>query len=304
MSAEAVSDPIGFNKVTIKANSDSIVSSAFHQKAVFAGVLESDPTENGDEGLLAPANPPTGGGEWTNDQFVGSHYLIFTSGERKGHFYEIAANSATTVTLTLAGVVLLDIDGDANKDVAQGDGFAIIPHWTLSSLFPNGDGIPSSTQSAVNGEVFYTANDQIGLNKPIGKGFFYFDEGGVTGWFDSSSFQPADDFVIPPLAYIVVRNNTDTDLTLCNSGRVSLYPHVLRLRRSAPNDQYLTLQRPVPVNLGNLGYPMGLLSPRLLVLVMNCSSLIILSLEKINRLRILIFSSKMETGMRPVASRL
>lgn len=243
---------LGSVQVTLKANSDTLVSAAFHRPAVFVGELSGDPVVTGGTAEVSWAHAPTGSGEFGAGALVGSHYLIFSSGERSGYYFEIVGNGVDSVEIDLNGAELLAVGGDRA---------AVIPHWTLGTLIPAGAGFPAWDGSGtIPGEVLLRDHLNTGTNKVHVSTYIFYESGGVGGWIDGLG-TPSDDVVVAPRTHFIARNNTGVDLSYASVGQVSQIPHVVQIDRDAvDNDNYLSLDRPVPVTLAESGLAEGMVA--------------------------------------------
>lgn len=115
-----VSEPIGFNKVTCLAGSDTIVGVPFRKEGSRTATLTADPETDGDAATLTLSISTTGP--------LPVHYLKFTSGPKNGAWFDITANTENSVTINL--------NGDNLDPVSAGDGVLIAEYWTLNTLFP------------------------------------------------------------------------------------------------------------------------------------------------------------------------
>ena len=242
------SDPIGFNKVTLKGDSDTVISIPFHQKSSFTGKLSSDPQDVGSQDVEAGEDAVltvTGAG-WTASAFLGGHYVRFTSGVKNGFYYEINGNTDSTIEV--------NANGDDLSGIVSNDSFKVIPHWTLDLLFPDGAGINVSTSSFIRQSEIFFVSSSLGINKSAEETYYYLGStanqwrkvgGGVT--------DQGGKIIYPNQAFIV-RNNLTPDTEICADGVVPLGLHAIQLDiGTGKNDNYLSFDRPVPVSLNDSG---------------------------------------------------
>ena len=235
------SNPIGFNKVTLTGNANTMVSLPFTQKAVFTGkagtVVDAggDGFSVGEDAVVTPAGTSISLGSYSS-----THYVRFSSGNRDGYYYEIASNSATTLTVMA--------NGDDLSQLAVDDTFSIIPHWTLDTVFPGGEGV-YETLFSFNPltQVFIPDVNSSGENLALDT-FFY--KGGV--WCRADDVNGNyDGEILYPNTMFVVRHRQAGDTTICASGVVPMGKHVLQfdVLASGKNDHWISLDRPVPTTL-------------------------------------------------------
>ncbi len=249
--AQTVStDPVGFIPVTAKGNSDTYVSFPLHRGAAFQGVLTA---VNGSVLTVGSAS-------FTTDQFKGTHFVLIASGTKEGMWYAITANSATALTVDLAGDTL----GSA---VAVGTEIQIIPFWTLNTIFPGGAGVKPSPTLLPQTSVLLPDHTRAGTNLAPVASFFYYSgsqyEG--PGWrqFGTAPTQKFDDVmlsqVLYPDSYLIVRHETAGDTTINIPGAVqmtSLANIIGTIASGKAQDNALAFNVAVPTSLAASGlYP-------------------------------------------------
>ncbi len=248
--AQTASSPsIGFNKVTCAAAADTLISVPFHLKPEFVGVLSAAPTDATGGSVEAGENIviEVSGTSWTNDSFVGSHFVRFTSGAKDGYYFEVFANTSNTLTLDSNGADLIGI--------ALADQVSLIPHNTLGNLFPDGNGVNPSTSGFIRNTEIFFPSAAIGINK--GSAATYFYNSTSSRW---ESFPPdgnKDNVVVSPHSVMIVRNNTG-ETQICFSGRVPSAKHAVQIDiGTAANDVFFSIDRPIPVSLEDSGLEVG-----------------------------------------------
>ncbi|MFU8849280.1 MAG: TIGR02597 family protein, partial [Opitutales bacterium] len=162
-----MTDPIGVNKITCPVNSDTIVGIPFRKEGSRSTVTSASPINVVGEPDLKeiPLSALT-----LEAGSLTQHYLKFDSGSRDGRWYDITANTATSVTI--------DLNGDTLDGVTTGDRVTIAEYWTLNTLFPpaNATGDPTTTGHAVVGsngtgsrnrktEILYPDLLGLGINR-------------------------------------------------------------------------------------------------------------------------------------------
>ncbi len=254
--AEPASDPAGFYRITCLGNSDTIVSIPFSRPAAANVVVESvaqfDDDDNGeyDRAVVTLKGAPG----WTEDQFVyaagtqpNTYYVRFLSGAKEGSYYPVTANDADSLTLSLRG--------DDISSVADGDQAAVIPYWTLGTVFPEGRGvIPSSTIGIRNSEVLIPYFEKIGINLGTSATYFFLVNASFPNgvWRKVGVGTGHDDDVLLPDVYFIVRHNTAANTVVTAQGSVSVSKLAIPLiTQPTPTNQdnFITLARPVPITL-------------------------------------------------------
>jgi uncharacterized protein (TIGR02597 family) len=244
--AQSVStDPIGFVTLTTLSNSDTIFSTPLARPEAFRGSVSTlSPT------TITAAGTPG----WTASAFVyaagtqsNTYYLRFRTGAKAGSYYTVTANTTDTVTIDLAGDLL--------TGVASGDEFALIPYWTLGTVFPSstvGTAFEASSAFVRNTQIFFPNQSGIGTNLASDSSYYFLN----SAWRQAG--QPSsisyNDKVLPPDSYVTVRNKSFT-------GKVAVMGGVVTAAQSTPinfyaasaQDNFVALAYPVDTTLNNLG---------------------------------------------------
>ncbi|MBR6389060.1 MAG: TIGR02597 family protein [Opitutales bacterium] len=194
----------GFFKNDVAANSEFYLGVNTTRDSVFNGEVQSALSG----GKITLKGEPG----WAQNQFVfsegaqGEHfYLKFVSGELEGAWFDISANDSSSVSVSIGASELAKI--------SSGDKVKIIPHWTLSTLLPEGGGVSpatkiSQTQDATilykytgfgAGGVEYS----IGENKAPLRTFVYRKRGSNVGWRDADK-EDASNEVIEPGSVLIL----------------------------------------------------------------------------------------------------
>jgi uncharacterized protein (TIGR02597 family) len=238
--ATAVSRIFGAVPVVANGAADTVLSLPLKVPAVFratvASVSDTTITFSGTPNL-------------TENQFAyaadtqpQTYYLFFESGELAGRVFTIEGNSATGVTLSEAAAAAAD------------DAVAIHPYWTLATLFSSDQGLTPTTKAGERPiEVIFPAVDSDGIN-PAAEAVYYFSNGTwrrVGAAFDAEF----DDLIIHPDRPVIVRMNQEEDATLVLTGEVVMSELSLpvRAREAGPQDNLLSLTRPLDVSLDESG---------------------------------------------------
>jgi uncharacterized protein (TIGR02597 family) len=230
----------GYNKVTVPAQSDVIVSVPFTQKP---------------EGTFTVATGGVGATALSVDEDItsaydGAYYIRFTSGDAKGLWSTIEATNTTAETVELEDTSML-----ASK-VSEGDTFKIIKHNTLESVFPDklaGLSFVASTGTGFGLKIKTRVllwEESVGTNQAPAQTFYFHESAEWRSLAGSNS----DDTVISPDAILVIRNTADKKLTYIPQGSVhtGTVAKAIQTHGSA-DDVYTSTSRPVAVKLKDLG---------------------------------------------------
>lgn len=240
---EVSSNPSGFYRIELLGNSDTIVSLPYLRPEAACGLVVSY-TDN--------VVVVTGSPSWTENQWIyaagvqtNSYFMLICSGTREGAYYPITANGADSLTLNLSG--------DTLNDLSAGDRVAIIPYWTLGSIFPNGQAAHASPSKYIRRTEIYIPNyNGTGVN--LGSQKMYYFSGGNWLLYLTTPVIGNDDPLLPD-AYFVVRHNvaTNTTLTLLGSVACSNWRIPLNTLASGKQDNVVALPRPASVSLLDSG---------------------------------------------------
>lgn len=236
------SEPAGFIRATFVGNSDTLLSVPFTRAPAALGTVaavEPDRVQI-DSGESWPPNRWVRGGAQTN-----TYYLHVRTGARAGDWHTIIASDAGSVTLDLAG--------DSLDGLAPGDAVAIVPHWSLGSLFPAGRGVHASARAGSRTtEIYFPKLDNTDVN-PAPASTYYFRNG---EWkMVGTGLQNHNDVVVPPDRFLFVRHNTNAATEAILHGAVLTGPWRLKVSRLATGlvDNLLALPRPLAVSLNDSG---------------------------------------------------
>ncbi|MFP4141171.1 MAG: TIGR02597 family protein, partial [Phycisphaerae bacterium] len=231
----------GYNKVTVPAQSDVIVSVPFTQKPEGTFTVATDGV--GDDTLSVDEDITT--------EYDGAYYIRFTSGDAKGLWSTIKSSNTTTESVELEDTSML-----TGGKVAEGDTFKIIKHQMLSSVFPDklaGLSFVASTGSGFGLKIKTRVllwQESVGTNQAPSRTFYFHDSGEWRNLAGSNS----NDTVIAPDAILVIRNTSDKNLTYIPQGSVytGAVAKTIQTYASA-DDVYTSTTRPVAVKLKDLG---------------------------------------------------
>jgi len=142
LAVAAQAETVGYNTVTVQAQSDVVVSAPFSQDAEASFTVDS-----------VTASGITVNEALSANTYSSSYYVRLTSGDGAGLWSTISANGDGGFELA---------DADVLAYVSAGDALTVYKHATVSSLFPQGmqDNVwNTSTQ------ILLPANDTAGINK-------------------------------------------------------------------------------------------------------------------------------------------
>jgi len=244
--AQLATEPVGFNKVTCKGGSDTIVAVPFHRNPAFTGKIGAPPSV--DEGIATIT--PAGIATLPADAFAAQpHYLRFRDGGMDGAWFEVTGNTSASITIEVG---LASLGGLSTDEM-----FDVIPHWTIETLLPKASqttlhpsagklppGRASSLMLAdLTREGIRLAPDRI---------FFVNSQ----GWFEAArGFPAAGEVLVKPGQVLVVRHKPGAaDTVFRTTNRVHRYDHptLLKSGPDGPQDHAVGLMRPVPVKLSDL----------------------------------------------------
>ncbi len=245
-------DPVGAITLTLKGSSDTLVSLPFQRPTALETQVSS--ISGNVISIAASANVTGNQFVYSSGNQTNTYYLQFTTGNRKGMFYTVTANTPTNITV--------DPNGDAglSGNVGTGDTFRVIPYWTLNTIFPAGQGINGSPGPAANqrnSSILFLPNNTPGINLVPAAIFYYYNgtSGGGAGWRQvGATFSTIqNDTIVYPDSYFVVRNSIAGDTTLTLVGAVPMAAYstpISTLANNQAQDIFIGVSAPVPVTLG------------------------------------------------------
>ena len=239
MAQTVATEPSGFYQISCPGNSDTIVSIPFTRPIAASGLV-----------LTASGNSvqATGVPGWSANQFVyasptqtNTYFLLVRSGPKEGYAYTITANTSDTLTLDLSNA---DLSG-----VSAGHRFAIVPYWTLGSVFPGGAGVnPSPSPGSRSTEILLPDLSSAGINLSPVKTYYF--HGGFWKQFGQGAANKNDDVLLSD-SYFTVRHNVSTATTIVAQGNVltTKWTVPLATQASVKQDNAVAIPRPVAVAL-------------------------------------------------------
>lgn len=243
-------DPVGYIRLSVPAQSDAFVSAPLHRDAAFVGTVSSVAG-----GVITVAGTPG----WTTNQFVfasgtqnNTYFAILKTGSKRGAYFTVTANSATSLTV--------DLNGDTLTEVVSGDALQLIPYWTLATLFPAGGGFPGSASFTPVGSVLFPSLTTAGVNLSSEATYFYYTgtAAGGPGWrrAGASPTLKFDHTVILPDIALTVRNLTGSSIALDNLGSAPMTGHSTIIGTINPfvdQDNVVSINAAASVSLANSG---------------------------------------------------
>jgi uncharacterized protein (TIGR02597 family) len=245
------SDPAGFVTVNLAGNSDSYVYIPFKRSPAFVGMAASlsangtydagepftdNVTVNGTRDAGEPFTDTNnvvtlaGTPALTVNQFVylagtqpNRYYAFLKAGNRAGMYYTVVSNGGSSITLDLAGDDLA-----AAGAVTGTTSLEVIPFDTLGTIFPAGVGVHSSSSHSIavrQSEILIPNNTSSGVDLASPISYYYFTgaTGAGPGWRKAGvSAVLANDDVLMPDSFFVVRHNIASDTLLTLTGTVQM----------------------------------------------------------------------------------
>jgi uncharacterized protein (TIGR02597 family) len=240
---------VGFNRIDCRPESDTLVSVPFmkHPVAAELRVSGSPDLTTLDRAVLALGQSAG----WPNDSLKDTYYVRFTSGAKAGHWYDIIANTATSITLDLNGA-------HGAGGIAAGDGFLVVKYWTLDSLFPPAS---QTTIHVSSGTLGYQQKSLILIPNVSAEGIDLPAEAvyllTASGWKKGVKGYPAaGDTILPPGLPFIIRHPRGVAATTFEpEGRVLRTADAIELARasSTRQDNTVAVLRPVDVTLQDSG---------------------------------------------------
>jgi uncharacterized protein (TIGR02597 family) len=236
--AQDTSDPVGAFRIRLRGNSDTVVSLPLHRPALIESALS---TRTGSALELSATLPtlPTEGA-----------FALVMSGALEGAVLPIASISGRVATIGATSYDLSGLKTEVTNGLALADLIAIVPYWTLDTLFPLGRGVNISPDSADRKTEILIFDDTIpGTNLSASAMYFYYAGGGsiAAGWYAIGNSTPQGNLRLPPNHYFVVRHHLPADTELILTGGVQMAGfRVPVATRAANRDQDNLVALPVP----------------------------------------------------------
>ncbi|MES2310354.1 MAG: TIGR02597 family protein [Verrucomicrobiota bacterium] len=237
---------VGATQFNALANSDTFISIPYLRSLEYAGTVV---TFSGST-LTIAGSPGWGNNDFVYDSDVQpkTYALWIRSGALEGNYYTILKNQWETVTI--------DLNGKSLSGLNSGDKVAIIPYWTLGTLFPSSDvGVSFvASPSAVSRTTEILIPNQQGsdLTSQYDASYYFYNN----AWrqVGQSTSKSMNDVILTPDTFFIIRNhNQATSLTIGGeilNTKMSLQLNVLT---AGMQDNPVALIRPVPQKLNDLG---------------------------------------------------
>jgi uncharacterized protein (TIGR02597 family) len=220
LAVDACSGPTDSLTTTFLTNSDSFVSVPYIRPPLFCGLVQSA----SDNTITVQGATSWTTGQWSQINGAGyfPNYVVLTSGAKEGATLVITNNSADTLFMPTN-------DCDDLNGVSTGDQLAIIPYWTLGTVFPGGAGITPSVSSTAPGRRTQVLIPFRSACAPNCSGvpnwgfysyFFHDAHWRKVGMSASSNY---DDAVMLPDQYLIVRQPTNSPSPFALGGNVVQY---------------------------------------------------------------------------------
>lgn len=232
----------GIQRLALLGNSDSYISAPYARSRAATALVQS---------VLGSVVTVKGVSPWVAGRFVNSggpnddsFYLFVVSGTSAGSSYLITANTASTLTV--------DLDGDT-LNAAPNDRLAVIPYWTLGTLFPGGLGVHVSPSSGdLRTEIILPDVNATTLSGGNLR-YFYCLAG---NWLEKGQPPaPKNNVAILPDSLFIVRHNAASATEFLANGAVvtSGLRTPLGVTPTSKRDNFLGLQRPTSFTLAGSG---------------------------------------------------
>jgi uncharacterized protein (TIGR02597 family) len=171
---------------------------------------------------------------------------------KEGHTYEVSANA----TVNGVSTVTLMTNGDDISSIVAGTQVALIPYWTLATLFPPSDlgvsYIGTATVHSFQTEILMPNYAKSGIN--ISPYPIYYYSNANSQWQVVGGVANAGDTIFLPDGYFTIRN-AGTPTTLTTLGSVNAQRLSIPLfsgTSSTQQDNFVSITRPLPVALKDL----------------------------------------------------
>lgn len=238
--AAVETDPVGYVTTTAQNGSDTFAAAVLSEQIELATSVDSVSTSVVTTTLdLSP------------DAFNNTHYVLFTSGEETGQWYEVIDTAASSLTLEIDVAAL---------GVTAGDSFKVVKFWTLESLFPSSSEFAASNDPTLPvAEVLLNDLNASGTNLSSAASYFYHDGSSpilnsTAGWYQTGSLSPSGDVRLSPETYFTVRNLSGEDFNITVPGSVPTSPvGTTVVSSSGSQDNQLVNPYPAAMSLNDSG---------------------------------------------------
>jgi uncharacterized protein (TIGR02597 family) len=238
-----VSQYAGFKHLGLPGNSDTLVSMPFIRPAMDYGTIAS---------ISAGVIKVSAANQWVGNQWTyavgirtNTYFVLLLNGTMEGSYYTITGNGLDTLTL--------DLEGGALTGVSPGDSIAIVPYWTLGTIFSGGQGVNASTSPANRStEVLIPDLTDSGINLSASRSCYFWN--GAWRQVGQGTAIKNDDVILPDMPFWV-RQNVSTATDLLTQGALLSSKMRIPLRRNGTGkqDNFVSLQRAFSFSLDASG---------------------------------------------------
>jgi uncharacterized protein (TIGR02597 family) len=172
---------------------------------------------------------------------------------KEGRTYVVTANT----TVSGVSTVTLNLNGDTISSIVAGTQIALIPYWTLATVFPPSDlgvsYIGSGSVRTVQTQILLPNYSTTGIN--ISAAAVYYYSTTASEWqLAGGPTANSGDTILLPDGYFTIRNAA-TATTLTSIGSVNDQRLSIQLTSgtsSSQQDNFVSITRPLPVALRDL----------------------------------------------------
>jgi uncharacterized protein (TIGR02597 family) len=237
------SEAAGFMRKTLSGHSDTLLSLPFTRVPEARGTVAA--VQGSRVWIEAGTDWAPGGWVYAEGSQTNTYYLHIQTGAAAGGWHTITNSDAGSVTLSLGAATLAGL--------AAGDQVTIVPHWTIGSVFPGGNGVHTAPRpSSRPTELLFPKFEPVQINSAPASTYYF--RNGI--WQKvSSGLTNQGDVIIPPDRYILVRQNTNAATALVLHGMAGAAPWRISVGRSAGGsvDNHFALPRPHASTLNDSG---------------------------------------------------
>jgi uncharacterized protein (TIGR02597 family) len=227
-----ISELAGFYRLPLAGNSDTIISMPFTRPAAgFAVVLNVSGNV-----VQVQGAPLWNANQWTYLSGVQSntYYMLVRSGAAEGESYTVTANDENSL--------ILDLQGGSLAGLSVGDAVAVVPYWTLGTIFPRGQGVNASPAPGSRlTEILLPDISGTGINLSATRTYYFWN--GAWRQVGQGGTIRNDDVILPDM-YFWLRHNTANSTELVTQGSVLSSKWRINLRRNQTGKQDNTVALP------------------------------------------------------------
>jgi uncharacterized protein (TIGR02597 family) len=243
--AAEVSDPAAMFRISLRGNSDTRVSLPLQRPSLLEAVVVYGTGSTLYLVYNIPTLPPEGA------------YALVLTGTLEGAVLPITSSSGTALTVNANGYNLAGVKNEGVAGIGHGDFVAVVPYWTLDTLFPAGRGVHASATAAQRKTEILLFDDTVtGIGHSASAVYFYFAGLGSVpaGWLRvGAGSTPQGGTRLPPYQNFIVRHLIVTDSDLLLPGAVQMAGYRLPIQTRTANrdqDNIVALPVPLPIALG------------------------------------------------------